>query len=180
MSSRIRAERKAAEIRIRAERKAGKLLAEIERSKPGPRPGQKDKESDSPYLLDDQDETPYQQAKREAHISDYQAKRWQQLAAIAHGDFEGRLHDLLVVSTASLNSQCGSARSNVCSDALPSESKVDVLRFPLGTPIGPMPFAPGALGISRRLSLARLSLFIGFVERFVTSDNLFGAGSARI
>jgi hypothetical protein len=83
------AERKAAEIRIRAERKAGELLAEIERSKPGPRP-QKDRVDGAPYL------TRYQQTKQDANISDDQAKRWQQLAALPHGDFEGRLHDPLV------------------------------------------------------------------------------------
>ena len=43
----------------------------------------------------------HQQAKREAHISDYQAKRWQELAALPHGDFEGRLHDPLVTPTTS-------------------------------------------------------------------------------
>jgi hypothetical protein len=30
-------------------------------------------------------ETPFQQQKREANISDYQATRWQQLAALPHG-----------------------------------------------------------------------------------------------
>jgi hypothetical protein len=44
---------------------------------------------------------PNQQAKREAHICDKQAKRWQQLAALPHGDFEGRLHAPLVKPTTS-------------------------------------------------------------------------------
>ena len=84
------AERKAAEIRIRAERKVGKLLAEIERSK-GLCTDQAEETSvhDEPRLS----ETPYQEAKRKANVSDTQAKRWQQLAAMPHGDFEGRLHD---------------------------------------------------------------------------------------
>jgi hypothetical protein len=96
----IEAERKAAEIRIRAERKAGKLLAEIERGKAGrPKSVENNSVSGSPNFPDGKDETPYQEAKREAHISDYQAKRWQQLAAIPHGDFEGRLHDPLIIPT---------------------------------------------------------------------------------
>ena len=87
----LQAERKAAEIRIRAERKAGQLLAEIERSRGG------DRKSDQRVTAQPFDsETPFQQKKRQANISDYQATRWQQLAALPHGDFEGRLHDPLV------------------------------------------------------------------------------------
>jgi hypothetical protein len=98
----IKAERKAAEIRIRAERKAGKLLAEIEKSKGGrPKTVEKNSLHHEASFVADQKETPYQQAKREAHISDTQADRWQQLAAMPHGDFEGRLHDPLVIPTTS-------------------------------------------------------------------------------
>jgi hypothetical protein len=94
----IEAERKAAEIRIRAERKAGQLLAEIDKSKGG-RP--KAVENNSPQPAVSLVGTPFQQAKREAHISDDQADRWQQLAAMPHGDFEGHLHDPLVIPTTS-------------------------------------------------------------------------------
>ena len=91
---------RAAEVRIRAERKAGQLLKEIERSKPGPT-AQKDNSHDANYLSDGQKETPYQQVMREAHISKDQAARWQQLAALPYGDFEGRLHDPLIKPTTS-------------------------------------------------------------------------------
>jgi len=80
----IEAETKAAKIRIRAERKAGQLLAEIGREK-GSR---NDLETSVGHQL--RSETPFQQAKRGAHISDYQATRWQQLAALPTTDFEGR------------------------------------------------------------------------------------------
>ena len=78
------AERKAAEIRIRAERKAGQLLKEIEKSKGG------QPKKNSGHAEPSFSETEYQRVKREAHISDTQAKRWPQLAALPHGDFERR------------------------------------------------------------------------------------------
>jgi hypothetical protein len=78
-----KAEWKAAEIRIRAERKAGQLLKEIERSKGG-----QPKKNSSPDG-DSSRETEYQRVKREANISEKQAERWQQLAALPHGGFEG-------------------------------------------------------------------------------------------
>ena len=76
------------EIRIRAERRAGQLLAEIGRT-PGARTDRTSGQAE-PRL------TTYAEVKREAHVSDHQAKRWQQLAEIPHKDFEGKLHDSLV------------------------------------------------------------------------------------
>lgn len=89
----VDAERKAIEIRIRAERKAGQLLADTERSP-------KSKGGDTKSAM--QREGPkseYQEAKEDAGISDTQAQRWQQLAAMPHEDFERKLQDPLIKPT---------------------------------------------------------------------------------
>jgi len=90
----IEAERKAIEVRIRAERRAGELLRETERAKPQAGPGRgKTEVQHEPSF------SPFQEAKREANISDTQAKRWQKLAEMPREDFEGRLQDPLVKPT---------------------------------------------------------------------------------
>jgi len=87
----VEAERKAIEIRIRAERRAGQLLAEVEKGKGGG-----DRKSNHSVQPEPSD---FAQTKREANISDTQAKRWQQLAAMPHEDFERKLQDPLVKPT---------------------------------------------------------------------------------
>jgi hypothetical protein len=71
-------ERKAARIRIRAERKAGELLAELERGKGYPGGAS-------------QPRSEYRRAYEEAGASHYQARRWQDLAAVPEKYFEEAL-----------------------------------------------------------------------------------------
>jgi hypothetical protein len=92
-----------ADIRIRAERKAGQLLKEIERT---PRKGAGRPKTiavdGQPQFPKEHKETPFQQAKREAHISDDQAKRWQRIAAIPVAGFKDRLHEALIPTTSGI------------------------------------------------------------------------------
>jgi hypothetical protein len=87
----VEAERKAIEVRIRAERRAGELLKETERGNAG-RPEKNSVHAEPNF-------SQYQESKREANISDTQAKRWQKLAEIPHVDFERKLHDPLTKPT---------------------------------------------------------------------------------
>lgn len=82
----VQAEQKAIEVRVRAERRAGQLLREMERSPiaSNPRAFQREKPTE---------QSPYQEAKTEAKISDTQAHRWQKLAEIPQDDFEAKLRD---------------------------------------------------------------------------------------
>ena len=74
----VEAERQACEIRLRAERKCGQLLQEREKAKRGPdkATGQRSQRQTSVSTLTD------------LGISKSQSSQWQQLAAIADGDFE--------------------------------------------------------------------------------------------
>lgn len=85
----VDAERKAIEIRIRAERRAGQLLAEMERK---PTAGLKR----GPSVQHERTDSEYAETKTEAKISDTQAHRWQQLAAMPREDFERKLQDPLI------------------------------------------------------------------------------------
>jgi hypothetical protein len=87
----VEAEQKAIEIRIRAERKVGQLLQEMQRGNAG-RP--RNSVQAEPNLSE------YQKAKHDAGISATQAKRWQKLAEMPHVDFEHKLHQPLVSTSA--------------------------------------------------------------------------------
>lgn len=77
------AERQACAIRLRAERKAGQLLAE---KNPGQGGDRKSKDHGGPLIK-------YAEAKKSAHISDTQAKRWQNLSKVPDEEFESALAD---------------------------------------------------------------------------------------
>jgi hypothetical protein len=82
------------EIRIRAERRAGQLLAEIQRARGG------DRKSDQRVQRETSD---FVKAKEQANISDMQAHRWQQLAAMPHEDCSLPRQDSVVLKAVSLN-----------------------------------------------------------------------------
>ena len=70
----VEAEQRAIQVRVRAERRAGQLLAEIQRA-PGPGRGKKNLGGQGSF-------SKYANVKREAKISDWQAKQWQRLAKV--------------------------------------------------------------------------------------------------
>jgi len=76
----IQAERRAIEVRVRAERRVGQLLAEVERSQ--------GKRTD---LTSGGEQPKLEQIRREANISDWQAKQWQRLAKVPQDKFDRAL-----------------------------------------------------------------------------------------
>jgi hypothetical protein len=80
----VEAEQKAIEVRIRAERRAGQLLREMQRAPVV---------NNLPTVHAEPLVSEYQEAKRDANISDTQAKRWQKLAEIPDETFEEKLSD---------------------------------------------------------------------------------------
>jgi hypothetical protein len=95
-------ERLACDIRIRAERQAGRLLSELQKSKGG-RP-----DNSLPA-----EKSFFAQAKEDAGISDVQAWKWQQLAAVPDDEFEAVMAGPAKPSTAGILTPCNDLKGSI-------------------------------------------------------------------
>jgi len=89
----VEAERKACEIRLRAERRAGELRRAEEKSKGGRPPKTCDHDGHT-FSAPTNEER-----RRQLGISEKQDRQWQQLAAVPKDDFEAALADKTMIPT---------------------------------------------------------------------------------